>query len=41
MPNGGTLTIRTTAVEIGADPIAEDLVPGPYVAITVSEPVRA
>ncbi len=37
MPDGGTLTIRTTAVEIGDKPIVEGLVPGDYVAITVSD----
>ena len=37
MPDGGTLTIRTTAVEIGEEPIVEGLLPGGYVAITVSD----
>ena len=37
MPDGGTLTIRTTAVEIGDKPIVEGLVPGGYVAIAVSD----
>ena len=37
MPAGGVLTIRTAAVEIGQESTVEGLVPGDYVAITVSD----
>ena len=37
MPAGGVLTIRTAAVEIGRESTVEGLVPGDYVAITVSD----
>ena len=37
MPEGGVLTIRTAAAEIGQESDGEGLVPGDYVAITVSD----
>jgi signal transduction histidine kinase len=37
MPEGGTVTIRTDAVEIGEESSVEGLVPGAYVAITISD----
>ena len=37
MPDGGTLRIRTSGIEIGADAIVESLAPGHYVAIAVSD----
>ncbi len=37
MPEGGMLTIRTAAAEIGQESTVEGLVPGDYVAITVSD----
>ena len=37
MPEGGTLTIRTSAVEIGEEPTVVGLVPGGYVAIAVTD----
>jgi signal transduction histidine kinase len=37
MPEGGVLTIRTAAAEIAQESTVEGLVPGDYVAITVSD----
>jgi signal transduction histidine kinase len=37
MPEGGVLTIRTAAAEIGQESTVDGLVPGDYVAITVSD----
>jgi CheY-like chemotaxis protein len=37
MPEGGMLTIRTAAAEIGQESTVDGLVPGDYVAITVSD----
>jgi signal transduction histidine kinase/CheY-like chemotaxis protein len=37
MPEGGTVTIGTSAVAIGEESTVEGLVPGAYVAITVSD----
>jgi two-component system, cell cycle sensor histidine kinase and response regulator CckA len=37
MPDGGTVTIRTGAVEIGGESRVDGLVPGAYVAITISD----
>ena len=37
MPDGGTLTIRTTAVDVEDKPVVEGLLPGGYVAIAVSD----
>ena len=37
MPEGGALTIRTRAVEVGKESTVEGLVPGAYVAITFSD----
>jgi signal transduction histidine kinase len=37
MPDGGTLTIRTGGVEIGEESTIDGLIPGTYIAITVSD----
>ncbi len=37
MPDGGTLTIATTNITLGANEATDDLQPGDYIAVTVSD----